>query len=144
VKRLILMQGCSGSGKSTIAELIKAGYLAQGATVEIHSTDNYFMSDGKYKFNPKLLGVNHGKNQQAVVTSMDNKVDVVIVDNTNTKKAHVKPYIDSAAEHKYDVQVVRVTAPAAVIAFQNGSRSSDRRIPDDVIVRQALDVEDLV
>ena len=53
------MRGIPGSGKSTTAKKIA------GETGKIHSTDNYFMVDGEYRFDPKKLKENHEANYNA-------------------------------------------------------------------------------
>jgi len=53
------MRGIPGSGKSTTAKKLA------GETGKIHSTDNYFMVDGVYQFNPKNLSENHEANFKA-------------------------------------------------------------------------------
>jgi adenylate kinase family enzyme len=52
-KELVLMRGLPGSGKSTKARKIA------GEVGVIYSTDDFFMIDGKYIYNPKLIGDYH-------------------------------------------------------------------------------------
>jgi adenylate kinase family enzyme len=47
------MRGLPGSGKSTKARKIA------GEVGVIYSTDDFFMIDGKYIYNPKLIGDYH-------------------------------------------------------------------------------------
>jgi len=98
---IIIMQGASGSGKSTKARELKAIHNAT-----IHSTDDFFVVDGLYNFNPKLLAQYHGQNLCATIEDMKMGKNV-IVDNTNTKRWEVKPYVESAIQLGYDVQFIR-------------------------------------
>jgi tRNA uridine 5-carbamoylmethylation protein Kti12 len=57
-KTLYIMRGVPGSGKSTLAK-----QLAEGDESKIFSTDDYWMKDGTYQFDPKMLGNAHEWNQ---------------------------------------------------------------------------------
>lgn len=86
---LVIMQGPPGSGKSTVAADLKGYMESEGFSAEIFSTDDYFMKDGIYQFNPKLLGINHAKNLAAASSS---KARVVIIDNTNLTPGEYAKY----------------------------------------------------
>lgn len=55
------MRGLPGSGKSTKAKKIA------GNEGVIYSTDDFFMINGKYTYDPKLIGENHEKNFKRTV-----------------------------------------------------------------------------
>jgi len=95
---LVLMQGASGSGKSTMAQTIKAMLKSLGIPVEICSTDDEFVIDGKYEFDPSKLGENHIKNQKKCRYHLDFGTSV-IVDNTNLQAWQAKPYVQMAQEY---------------------------------------------
>lgn len=97
-KRLIIMRGVSGSGKSTLAAQLA------GDEGVIFSTDNYFMEDGEYRFNPKKLGAAHQWNQTHAREAMKQGHPLVIIDNTNTQAWEVRPYCEAAQEHGYTVE----------------------------------------
>ena len=94
---LVIMQGASGSGKSTVAETIKAMLTALGHEVKIHSTDRQFEVDGVYKFDPSKISVYHAINQKLCRQSLE-WGESVIVDNTNTQAWEAKPYVQMAQE----------------------------------------------
>lgn len=48
-KKMILMRGVPGSGKSYLAEQL-AQVAAEEGSVALHSTDEFFMVDGRYQF----------------------------------------------------------------------------------------------
>lgn len=52
-KELVLMRGLPGSGKSTKAKKIA------GNVGVVYSTDDFFMVNGKYMYDSKLIGDNH-------------------------------------------------------------------------------------
>jgi len=93
---LILMRGVPGSGKSSLAKKLSDG------KIPIHSTDNYFMKDGVYQFNAKAIGYYHKLNLEAASKAMRAGLDV-IVDNTNTTFAEMKPYILVALETGHEI-----------------------------------------
>lgn len=100
------MRGIPGSGKSyTSKELIKD---TEGVVL---STDDFFMSDGSYKFNPKLISRAHAWNQRRVETAMIENIPTVVVDNTNTQHWEYKPYQDMAKKYGYTVKVMHPTSP---------------------------------
>lgn len=94
---LAVMQGASGSGKSTVAETIKAMLVALGHLVEICSTDKEFEVDGVYKFDPSKISVYHAINQKKCRAALE-WGESVIVDNTNTQAWEAKPYVQMAQE----------------------------------------------
>lgn len=100
---LIMMQGASGSGKST-----KAKELGVELDAVVYSTDDIFAESGTYVFNPKLLGVNHKKNLDRTVEALKAGKNV-IVDNTNTQAWECKPYVEAALELGVEIRFVRCT-----------------------------------
>jgi pantothenate kinase-related protein Tda10 len=53
------MRGVPGSGKSYLASLLRESYMKKGYSCSIYSTDNFFMKDGVYSFDPSKLGEYH-------------------------------------------------------------------------------------
>lgn len=78
-KELVLMRGLPGSGKSTKAKKI-AGEIGV-----VYSTDDFFMVDGKYLYDPKLIGENHEKNFQRTLKALKEGKPLIVIDNTNIK-----------------------------------------------------------
>ncbi len=89
---LVIMRGLPGSGKSHAAE--SYGGL-------ILSTDQYFMITGSYEFNPGLIGAAHSWNQQRCEYAMEDKVPVIVIDNTNIRLWEMKPYVMLAQKYGY-------------------------------------------
>lgn len=99
--KLILMRGVSGSGKSTLARELAGKH--EGAV--ILSTDDLFMVEGQYAFDPGMLGENHRRNQERARNEMQEKTPCVIIDNTNTQAWEMKPYVLAALELGYEVEI---------------------------------------
>jgi NEDD4-binding protein 2 len=60
-KKLVLMRGMPGSGKSTLAKKL----AGQGGV--IYSTDDFFMKNGQYVYDPKMIGEYHNKNLERTI-----------------------------------------------------------------------------
>ncbi len=100
-KYCVIMQGASGSGKSTIAKV-----LAKVLDAKIHCTDDLRMVDGVYVFKAEENAQKHQQNQHNAQVSMGVGRNIII-DNTNIKCWEVKPYVLLAKEYGYVVRFVR-------------------------------------
>lgn len=99
--KLILMRGVSGSGKSTLARKLADAHEDS----VILSTDDYFIVDGKYVFEARMIGVNHAMNQERARNKMQEKTPCIIIDNTNTQAWEMKPYVEAAIEFGYEIEI---------------------------------------
>ena len=151
LKRLILMQGAPGCGKSTMASAL-AGYYRtwHELDVEVHSADNYWYTEvepdqpEKYSWNPELSGRNHVWNQKRVLGAMMNEVQMIIVDNTNTLRKEAAPYVALAEMYGYEVSVVRVDPGVETCVERQADRPEDRRVPEEVIRAMHARMENLL
>jgi hypothetical protein len=109
-KKLYIMRGLPGSGKSTRAHEIAMGAMVQGAQgAVICSTDDFFVgSDGVYRFDGRRLGEAHSSNQSRVELAMMADTEVVIVDNTNTTHKEMEAYRRLAQDYSYEVTEIMV------------------------------------
>lgn len=103
------MRGLPGSGKSTLAHDIQRKYGFEHCV--ICSTDDLFIQNGVYIFNPKRLGINHKINVANVEKSMKLDTQAIIVDNTNTTYQEMKPYVALALQYGYAVNVLEPFTP---------------------------------
>jgi len=94
VKQLVIMRGVPGSGKSTLA-------LTYGGV--ILSTDDFFVANGQYCFDPTKLKEAHAFNQDRTKLAMIKGNEVIVIDNTNILRAHIQPYLDLAEQYGYEV-----------------------------------------
>lgn len=143
--KLILMRGVSGSGKSTLAR--KLAEECEGSV--ILSTDDYFMVEGKYVFEPKMIGVNHSRNQERARTHMSNGTPCVIIDNTNTQAWEMKPYAEMALEFGYDIEIREPDQVPIEEIMQRQAARSDKNLSREIVERmlarwEKVTVEDLV
>lgn len=95
-KTLIILRGIPGSGKSTAAEI-----FSENGKYPVCTADDYFMFDGKYKFDCTKLGLAHSSCQAKADAAMAAGVEKVIIANTNTTLKELTPYIKMAETHGY-------------------------------------------
>eukprot|EP00731_Ephydatia_muelleri_P018499 Em0011g539a len=96
---LIIMRGLPGSGKSTLAKIL-AGHAGK-----VFSTDEQFMVEGRYCFDPARLGYCHEQNRVCAQKALEEGVSPVVIDNTNTTVEEMVPYVKMAMQYDYDVQL---------------------------------------
>jgi predicted kinase len=98
MKKIILLRGLPGSGKSTFAKSI-----SNESTGHIES-DMFFVKDGEYKFDGSKIKDAHNWCQDVVEHWMNvNDFETIIVSNTFTQEWEMKPYMDMAKEWEYQV-----------------------------------------
>lgn len=95
----------------------------------IHSTDEYFMVDGVYKYNPSKIGLNHSKNYKAFRESVDAGIPIVIVDNTNTTEAEYAKYRNYGKDAGCWITYVVLPHPPVAEAVAR----NEHGVPADVI-----------
>jgi tRNA uridine 5-carbamoylmethylation protein Kti12 len=107
MRRLILMRGLPGSGKSSYAKGLCTQLTEDGLAVEIVSTDDFWYINGAkaYNFKVELLGIAHAWAQSRCAEYMQESVDVIIVDNTNITFDEMVPYMRLACSFNYAIQV---------------------------------------
>jgi len=66
MKIVLLNRAVPGSGKTTFAKDIHAKVSAAGYSIRVHSTDEYFMCDGRYAFDVSRLAECHARNLAAL------------------------------------------------------------------------------
>jgi len=126
---LILVRGVSGAGKSTIADMMD--WL--GHRTVSFSTDDMFMVNGDYKFDPSKLGEYHAATVQKVRDVMIARYEIkipetIIVHNTFTQEWEMKPYFELAEEFNWRVHTI-------IVENRHGSKSI-HDVPDDVVKAQ--------
>jgi len=103
------MRGLPGGGKSTyVRQAMLAAISSGNRSVAVCSTDDQCMVDGKYVFDPTLVGIRHKNNQVKCQKMMNAGVEVIYIDNTNTTHKEMQPYKDFATTAGYEVQEVLI------------------------------------
>lgn len=137
VKLLLLMKGVPGSGKSHKAREIAAE--VPGAVV--FSTDDFFMQDGDYRFDPSKLGEYHAANQRRAKDAFAAGVRVVIIDNTNLQAWEAKEYVVFGFVYGYAPFVLEAGTPWAKDA-EECARRNTHGVPKEAIERMLARWED--
>lgn len=105
MNKLILVRGASGSGKSTFARALHE----KTPNSVVFETDQMFVVNGEYKFDPRKLGWAHRTTQNRVRESL-RLGQIVIVANTLTTRKEINEYIKIAEEVGVSVEVYRSNA----------------------------------
>jgi len=109
-KIVVIMRGVPGSGLSTVANGIV------GINGVVHSTDSFFMRNGKYVFDGSRLNEYHQANFEAFVRSIQDGKQRIIIDNTNIKLGNFRGYVLKAKANGYEVVEVRIPFPDPEVA----------------------------
>jgi len=114
-KYFLILRGVSGAGKSTYAKKLQEVIWRFNSKVRnlidwtkqcaIVSADNYFIRpDGLYDFNARVLRQAHEWCRKEVERMMENDVQVIILDNTNTQKWEYEKYAEIAKANGYKIK----------------------------------------
>lgn len=95
MKKVIILSGISGSGKSTYAKKLVGDSFGQEECtgVVVCSADHFFMQTGEYKFDASMLSLAHGECFKDFIEEVQRGTSLVLVDNTNTSVAEIAPYV---------------------------------------------------
>lgn len=113
-KRVIIMRGIPGSGKSTEAQRW-LDMVPQGIAV---SADT-FMYAGDRAWDSDRLEWCHERCQETYVQMLDEGVPLIIVDNTNTKGSDLVFYVQWAERRGYAFSIFQINVDPKV-AFERG------------------------
>lgn len=100
----VVMRGVPGSGKSTVVSRLEK---AAGAA-EVCSADKFFIQDGAYQFDFRLLPQAHAACKQQFHEACENRVPLVLLDNTCTRSWEYQDYKNIACAAGYTVMVVEL------------------------------------
>jgi len=127
---LILIRGLPGAGKTTFAQMLNSKIW--DVHIEYICTDDFFMVDGEYKFDPSKLVEFHTKCLQQVEWWMmptkdgTNPIHTIFVHNTFTRfDIEMKPYYDLAKEYNWNIH--------SLIMENRHSSSNVHNVPERTI-----------
>lgn len=106
MKKVYILRGLSGSGKSALAES-----LVRNASAPHHivSADHFFVVDGVYQFDPTKLQMAHNTCFEVFARAvLHDTVDTIIVDNTNSTLREYAHYAIVARLCGYEVVVLEI------------------------------------
>jgi len=130
-KQVLVLRGLPGSGKSFIADSFRGRAIRKNddQTV-VCSTDDFFMVDGLYRFDPTQLTEAHHTCFRKFTQAVDRDVEIVVVDNTNIYAAEFAPYVTYAASREYEVKILTVWCGLET-AFERQSHN----VPIEVLIK---------
>ena len=134
-----ILRGLPGTGKSELAQSLMSGAFPSGFGA-IFSTDDRFMVDGEYQFNPADLPLNHAENLRLATEWMKTHSQVIskahcIIDNTNTQSWEYEKYVEAAKENGCMVQVITVEWNIDDIPLY--AKRNSHGVPEEAIYRMA-------
>jgi len=95
MKKLFLLRGLPGSGKTTLSEQLGGSHF---------ETDKYFIDEhGNYNFDGSKLKIAHKWCQLRVEHSMEDNIDKIVVSNTFTQEWEMDTYYELAKQYGYTV-----------------------------------------
>jgi predicted kinase len=132
MKRVIVLQGVSGSGKTRHAKKLCREYARECPRVV--SSDDFFLSpDGSYHFDPSKLSEAHAWCFREYMLALQGTADdFIIVDNTNADACELSPYMLAASAFGAKAFIVRVDCDLELAANRN-----THNVPTHAIARQA-------
>jgi hypothetical protein len=134
-----ILRGLPGTGKSMTAHALQTGAFPLGFGA-IFSTDDLFMVDGEYQFDPSKLKEYHMKNLQNAGAWMKEHSEVrssahCIIDNTNTQHWEYEEYEIMAKSFGFMVQVITVNWDYRDIPLY--AKRNSHGVPEEAIRRMA-------
>ena len=128
MKKLVLLIGIPGSGKTTLAEqLVSRGYLRLNADDIRHEVLGSAVDTRNPEDGQKVFGIFFQRLEEALAESKD-----IVIDNTNINARHRGPILQRAIKAGYsDIQLWILDVPLEVCLERN--RDRDRSVPDDVV-----------
>lgn len=105
MRKLTIIRGVPGTGKSTLAEAL----TAQSPSTIVHlEADMFHSQNGKYEFDFDLIGASHRWCIASTRIFLCRGKDVIVA-NTFTKLTEMLPYIECALNHGHELEVVTLT-----------------------------------
>ena len=128
-----ILRGLSGTGKSTLAK-------ALGNKGSIFSTDDLFMVDSEYQFDPSKLGEYHAENLRLATAFMERFAPhttpaICVIDNTNTQHWEYEKYVEAAKENGFMVHIISVDWKQEDIPLY--AERNTHGVPEEAIQRMA-------
>lgn len=149
MKRVVIMRGLPGSGKSWYAKNIADAYRQEGEKVLIVSADDFFQKQmtsqtGEgytiYEFNPFKLPEAHQDCFRRFLEALQKGVNIVIVDNTNIHRWEYASYSEATALAGYELSIIEYRAET-IDDVKVCIRRNTHKVPAEYIAKMAIEFE---
>ena len=117
MKKLIIIRGLPGSGKTSLARLMSS---------VVCEADDYFIQNGVYQFDHSKLKEAHQQCQNKCREAMQQELEIIVVSNTAVRRWEMEVYKGYAVAFGYEVFEITMSGPL---------RPSLHGAPDEVIQR---------
>ena len=132
-KTVYIVRGPSGAGKSTY---IRERLLGQGQGA-VCSADDFFSREGEYDFDVGKLPEAHAWCMGQFLMAIMNECEVIVLDNTSTRKWEYVNYEIAANISGYKVEIVEIV-PTTVEQMQMCARRNTHGVPASVIASHCM------
>ncbi|XP_064097924.1 LOW QUALITY PROTEIN: uncharacterized protein LOC135209176 [Macrobrachium nipponense] len=144
VKIVVLMRGLPGSGKSSLAREIK------GCSGVVLSTDDYFIDKkGRYVYEPSKISEAHSWNKNRARKMLREMKSPIVIDNTNLQGWEMKPYVQLALQHGYEIDILEPDTPWKFVVKEL-ARKNNHGVPKEKIremlerYEKNVEIEDII
>lgn len=131
MKKVIIMRGISGSGKSTWVK-------KNVPEAVVCSADHHFINDGVYKFDWRELKQAHAACFKKFHEAVTCGLGVIVIDNTNTELHEISRYLGVIELFEYDLEIVRIECDLSVAQARNV-----HEVPPESVRAQSVRFENL-
>jgi predicted kinase len=138
MRKVIVMSGVSGSGKTTYAE--KLLNETGGSKV---SADHYFMQFGEYVFKPAKLGEAHADCfRQFLFYLKAESCPLIVVDNTNLDATEIAPYMLGASAFGWSAEIITLWHRVPALAYKMLAERNVHGVSQETIIQQMIRLYD--
>lgn len=146
MRKVIIMRGVPGSGKSTRAREIARDTVGEDGSCVICSADDFHMVREEesgplvYRFNPAKIAEAHAACMRRFLESLLSGVNLVIVDNTNIHEWEYTNYLRAALLAKYEIEFAECRVKT-VEEIRDCAARNIHGVPLSVIALMAVEYE---
>lgn len=102
MKKLIIIRGLPGSGKTSLARLMSS---------VVCEADDYFIQNGVYQFDRDKLKEAHQQCQNKCREAMQAELEIIVVSNTAVRRWEMEVYKGYAVAFGYQVFEITMSGP---------------------------------
>jgi uridine kinase len=140
VKNVIFLRGISGSGKTTISNIL-VDLLGPEKAISF-SADNYFTIDGVYKFDFQKISEAHKDCVNSMETALKSPtVHYIIMDNTHTQLWHLHNAENIANQYGAKLYYLDIDVPNKE-HFSLCLKRQRHNVPEDILLQQWMNWEE--